>query len=250
MSSLLYPPAHSMTSLVPEYVKDEGFREPAANLYFLEARRGTYLIKRSALFSASVRINSFGRGSLDHKEHIELSFGRIPHLLLSRVFGFFRMMLIRLGGEGIVLLYYSPATRKCCVKVPAQRAFCHRNNLTGEMDEVHLSYGKMARPAGFLKLGTIHSHGRYPASHSHIDDTDEMHGEDGLHITMGCIHRRQPTLSVSFVVNGKRFMLNAKDVVDAKKELVPLRPPASWLPEILPTSNTKQNRRTRGGNHK
>ena len=251
MNSLIYSPAHSMTSLVPKFIKDTGFREPADNLYFLEARRGTYLVKHTALFSASVRVAGMPSCRLlDHKERIESRFGRIPRGVLSRVFGFFRMMLVRPGGEGIVILYYSLATRKFRVKVPSQNAFCRCNNLTGDVDELHVCYGRMVRPTGFVKLGTIHSHGRFPAFHSRIDDADEMHGEDGLHITMGCVHRKCPTLSVSFVVNGKRFMLNAKDVLDGKKELVPLRPPASWLQEIPATPCNKQSRKIQRGNRK
>ena len=55
-----------------------------------------------------------------------------------------------------------------------------------------------------MKVGTIHSHCDFGASHSHGDHADEEHF-DGIHITLGHVTSETPSLSVSLVIDGIRF---------------------------------------------
>jgi hypothetical protein len=218
------------TAMLPIYVKNRDFREPRDPVYLLVAGNGTFLVKKMGLYSASVRPDGSVLGLLNHTEDLTREFGRVPYSLMCRVLGFFRAAFCQHGGEAIVFLYYSKDTRSFCIKVPPQQIYS--SAATGSKDSTsHVVYESCERPPQYVKLGTVHSHAGFPAFHSFIDDRDEEH-EDGLHITIGEVDRARPDVSVSFVVNGRRFMLHPDDVLAGHERYAPLLPPDSWLSKI------------------
>jgi hypothetical protein len=216
--------------MIPVHIKDTAFQKPDDPAYVLVAANGTFLVKTMDLYSATTLLDASALGIQDHRESVALHVGLIPHKLLCRVLGFFRAAYLWHGGEAIVLVYYSIKTRSFSINAPPQRVVCRRTGW-GLTADSFVEYDTCERPADFLKLGSIHSHGDGSAFHSCQDERDEKH-DDGLHITFGHLLRKQPDLSVSFVVNGRRFMLHPREVFEDPDKLEPLPPPASWVKQV------------------
>lgn len=216
--------------MIPIYLNDRLFRKPDVPTYILVAANGTFLVKNMETYSATCLLDAGALDLRDKGEEITLHTGPIPNELFSAVLSFFRRMYLWHGGEAIVLLYYSPLQRAYHAEAPPQRVVCHPTRdswITGS----YLEYDACTRPAGFIKLGSIHSHCDSPAFHSATDISDEKH-DDGLHITIGCILHRHPDVSASFVVNGRRFMLNPAAHIAGFGTYVSCEPPPQWSAQV------------------
>jgi hypothetical protein len=237
--------------MFPVYIKDKDFHQPEVSAYYLVADNGTFLVKNMALYSSSTKVE--GSHLLTQDEQVKLRFGMIPASLICAILGFFRTAFLWHGGEAIVFLYYSQNDRSFCVKVPPQQVFRRMNGQGMYLHtDTHVTYDACERPRQFIKLGTIHSHADGSAYHSCTDSNDEKH-EDGLHITIGQVQSKQPDFSVSFVVNGKRFMLKPEEILDGYGNYEPVDPPASWIWQItciVESNGMIVRKKLRYGQHK
>jgi hypothetical protein len=216
--------------MIPVYLKDKAFQPPEDAAYYLVAENGTFLVKNMPLYSASVNVN--GNVLSVHDDHLQLNFGLIPRVLICKIFGLFRLAYMWHGGEAIVFLYYSLRDRTFCAQAPPQYVFRRVNgNGVAHFSDYHVVYENCSRPNGFVKLGSVHSHGDGKAFHSCTDIIDEKH-DDGLHITIGHVHSTRPDFCASFVVNGRRFALNPGDIMAAYSTYTPFDPPASWVKQL------------------
>jgi hypothetical protein len=84
-------------------------------------------------------------------------------------------------------------------------------------------------PAGSRLVGTIHSHGAFSAFASATDEDDEA-DLDGLHVVVGDLLRRRPSLSAALVVDGYRFGVRQSQVLQRPRTIVP--PPDEWLARV------------------
>jgi hypothetical protein len=178
--------------MLPVYLKDDNFEEPAEPLYYLVAKNGVFLVKNNEFFHSVTRVR--GLPWLNRqKESLTLKLPLVPKSLLNQALGFFLEVFRQHTAESLVHLYYNPAEQRYQIEVPPQR-------VSGEACYYKINMA----PPGWRRIGTIHSHGLAEAFHSQQDQKDERH-DDGLHITFGNLDQPDWTLSVSFVVDGKRF---------------------------------------------
>ena len=215
--------------MIPVYMKTGAAEEPSPTIYYLLARNGVFLVKKTALFSAATRVDTLV-GFEPHQEALDLGVPRVPRRILEAAYGFFLEVYQRWEGEAIALLYYSPQARKFQIAIPPQSLYRYRT-VRGWRTESRLTYGTFPRPEGFLKLGDIHSHADMPAFFSATDDRDDS--EDGLRIVLGQIDRRPPDIAVSFVTGGARFYLQREEACEPFTEAAP--PPPHWMEQVTCT---------------
>ncbi|MDP3710439.1 MAG: Mov34/MPN/PAD-1 family protein [bacterium] len=208
------------------YLKDEDFEKPPEDIYYLLAANGLFKITKTFAFTASTVSFTPRKGkelkSLKvHEEELKLHLPKkIPSSMFLDSLGFFREIYRLHQSEAEVLLYWSDKEKEYVLIVPEQMA--------GSMA---LSAEVGANPKGLDRVGTMHSHGDLWAFHSEIDDRDEEH-DDGLHITFGDV-MDFPSISCSVVVDGRRFMVQPKNIFELEPFKLPLVPKA-WVKKVKP----------------
>lgn len=223
------------------YLNTPGLAEPADAIYYLVAANGTFLVNKTPLYTSITEARGVP-GLLPREPAVRLAVPRVPRKLMERVYGFFQAVYQRWGGEAVVFLYYAPASQGFGVAVPPQTL--RRHQVYGRWrTEPRVAYGYVPRAAGYVKLGDAHSHADLPAFFSNTDDRDDQ--QDGLRIVLGELHRLRPDVkvSVSFVAQGKRFILKPEEVLENFS--MPLTPPRAWLDRV--TCQTGNGTRTGGG---
>lgn len=219
--------------LFPVVVKDAAFRPPDAAAYYVLARDGVYLVRRTDLFAASMRVDGGVPGLLPHHTALALALPRIPRLLVEQAVGFFRAVYDRLGGEAILVVFYRPPAPgrpgRFALGAPPQRVRgrFERGRFRAEL---HLDYGTCERPEpGFREIGTVHSHADLGPTHSLVDEHDER-GAPGLHVTIGYVHTVVPAFAAAWVAGGTRFALAPEDVLEPFERV--RRWPAFWMRQL------------------
>jgi hypothetical protein len=219
--------------VLPFYLKDQSFQGSDEPTYYLLAQDGLYLVRNSRLFRTELRVD--GLPWLDpHKEQVLLQLPvKIPLDLVEQAIDFFRVVFDRYRSEAIGLLYYVAAEQRYELVVPKQ-----------EVAPLTCHYELGPTPAGWLRVGTIHSHGALGAEHSDLDEQDERH-EDGLHFTIGGIDG-VPSVHCELVAGGRRFPVPLEHVV----ELAPRTSvPPAWLEAVHGNPAPQAGGQTFGGLH-
>ncbi len=215
--------------MFPIYIKDQQpLPEPTDTVYFVLAQGGVYLVKRTPLYEAVTPYHGELPGLPPQQPQLQLHLPKLPQSLVERVVGFFVQVFERYGTEAVVVLFYA-SSRGFYVDAPPQRVN-RWHTAYGCHGGYRVRYASCPRPAGFLQVGTVHSHADLPASHSHVDALDEQH-QDGLHLTVGDVTRARPSFSAAFVANGHRFHLPVEDVL-AGFERPTLPAPAAWMAQV------------------
>lgn len=220
--------------LVPVVLKDAAFAPPAAETYYVVAGNGFFLERRTALYTASVRVDGGVPGLLPHAGRLDLRLPRrLPRALVECALGFFRAVYHRWDAEGILVLFYAPAGGGRPVRyrldAPPQtiRGRVERGRFRADL---RLDYRMCDHPGDpWIRLGDFHSHGHAGPQHSAIDAHDEL-WETGLHLTAGYVNSSLPEFEAAFVVNGTRFPLAVDDVLERARASRPH--PKRWLDRI------------------
>jgi PRTRC genetic system protein A len=201
------------------YIKGQGQRtkEPEDDVYYIIAKNGTFLRKRNTWVDAVVPVKQIA--TLQAQEtRATLLLPPVSNIVLAKAIAFFEAIYKRSFTEAAVLLHYSPEQHNWELTVPEQTA-----------TTAHVSYKMDERLDGYLCAGTMHSHGRMPAFHSGTDQYDEAEW-DGIHITIGDIHKNQLfSMEAEVVVNGSRFKLGLEhlDGVSMEEKKLPLTMPVA-----------------------
>jgi hypothetical protein len=215
--------------MFPIYLKhQESFSPPPEPTFFLLARHGVYLVKRSPLYEAITKFNGALPGLATQQPQLRLRLPRLPQKMLEQLVGFFLEVFQRYGTEAMAVLFYTQDSG-FRVGVPPQQV-SRTYNGASTVGHYHVRYQRYPRPAGCLQLGTIHSHGDQPAMHSCVDEWDEQY-VDGLHIVVGDLTAPRPSFSTAFVASGQRFQL-PPEMVLAGYARPRLPAPARWLTRI------------------
>jgi hypothetical protein len=237
--------------LFPVVVKSDGFTPPDAPTYFVIAGNGFFLERRTDLYAASVPVYGGVPGLESHAARLELRLPRpLPRALVETALGYFRAVFQRWHGEAILILFYAPAEGPRPARyrfvAPPQRIY-GRTEWGRFRAEMHLEYGHSERPAGaWRKLGTMHSHGAFPARQSATDEHDEG-WETGLHITAGYVNTPMPEFEAAFVVGTTRFAVPASQVLEAPE--VARSFPKSWMKQITVIEKRWEKHRHDGQRH-
>lgn len=212
--------------MVPTAFKTADYEEPQTSLYYLVTADGLFLVRKTSLFTSISR--ALGVPGLEPQQAaLALRFGKIPGSVMERVYGFFDWAWRRWRSEAILFLYYAPETGAFLLDAPPQTIqFYYRSGQWHP--EGRVAYCALPRPPGYLKLGDIHSHGRFPAFFSAQDDRDDC--EEGLKIVMGRLDGEEPEVEASFVVGRNRFALRPDDILE--EFAVPMPPPRLWIDRV------------------
>jgi hypothetical protein len=137
---------------------------------------------------------------------------------MGQVVGFFRAVYDRQQTEALVLLLWQDDRFEILVPSQSTSAVSVRHKLDSS-----------SLPAGSRLVGTIHSHGAFSAFASATDEDDEA-DLDGLHVVVGDLLRRRPSLSAALVVDGYRFGVRQSQVLERPRTIVP--PLDEWLARV------------------
>lgn len=173
------------------------------NICYIINKEGTFLRKKIGITDALIKVNN-----ISHLQSSVSSFGKInipiiPQYHTSRITKFFKWAYNKHNGESIVLIYYDPELDEFDIFPTDQEV----SGASAHYQKEGLSH------TGYLLVGTIHSHANFGASHSGVDDDDELNF-DGVHITIGNVADTYQSISCSVVVNGQRFMYNPEEYLD------------------------------------
>lgn len=215
--------------MLPVYLKTSDAEAPADPVYYVVAANGTFLVRNTALFTATTATAKV-IGLERQQQEVRLHFPKIPRAVMERIIGFFRMVYLRWDGEAIAFLFYAPDRREFQAEVPPQTLPRCRSG-EGWRTAGRLEYVTIPRPEGFLKLGDAHSHRGSPAFFSSIDDRDD--NEDGLRIVIGRLDRARVQVRTSFVANGCRFPVAPHDVIETSPApFAAVSPPEEWMRRV------------------
>ncbi len=184
---------------------------------FVVARDGLYLRKRTLLGLSQTKVEGAAHLPLE-REYLDYALPAIPADLMGRVVGFFRAVYRQQRTEALVLLLWEGG--RFAIHVPGQKVTAA---------SVRFSVAEAELPAGSRLVGTIHSHGAFGAGASSIDEDDEAE-LDGLHVVVGDFDRRRQTYSAALVVDGRRFDVRLRNVLERPRRLI--EPPEDWLRRV------------------
>lgn len=202
--------------MIPLYYKDESFKGSDEPLYYLLARDGLYLVRRSRLFRTELRVDGLPwLQPHEEKALLELP-DKIPLELLEQAIDFFRAIFERFRSEALLLLYYLPNERRYELVAPKQ-----------EVSPLTCRYELGPTPEGWVRVGTLHSHGSLTSEHSDVDERDERH-DDGLHFTVGGVDAI-PHMLCELAVGGRRFPVPLSQVVERATRT---QVPAAWMDAV------------------
>ncbi len=209
--------------------KSEDIVEPG-NFYYLVASNGIFQIRNTPTHRSVTRAERDIPDLLSETPRVELLFPDLPASFLECVIAFFNEVYWRYRGEAIVILFFNPKTQEYRAEVPPQKISGFYDSRGRWFADYSLDYGRVERPEGFMRFGTIHSHASLPAYASHVDCEDEKF-EDGLHVVFGSFASDELSRSASFVSNGQRFHVDADDVLETW--VVSDRPtPKGWMEQV------------------
>lgn len=186
------------------WINDGTTEMPNDDILYIVSKEGIMLKKKLGLFASLVPVKNISiLNEIDTyaSMHIE----KISARKFANILTFFRKVLEEYGGEGNIILHYNQEKKKYKIEVPKQ-----------EVGGASVEYESLVSFKGYERIGTIHSHPTFAASHSGIDHMDET-SWDGLHITIGNINIENFSLSVSIMANGTRFLVNPLDYIEGIK---------------------------------
>ena len=218
--------------LTPILIKDSKDLEWPADVqvFYLLTGNGLFLCRQLQLFRSCVPVNTWPSELLDQQPLLEHSYPRVPKQVFEQLVGFFAVMAEKRGCEAAAYLVFDRVNETVSTLIPKQRATMRRS-WSGRELPVGLEYD---HPTGLSKdqmiLGTVHSHVYESAYSSAVDVNDETE-KPGVHIVIGRLDRDPPDLHAEAVVDGKRFRLDPREVIEgsAARNLVF---PVEWLEQV------------------
>lgn len=173
------------------------------DICYIVNKEGTFLRKKIGITDALVKVNNISHLKSSISSFGKINIPKIPGSYVSKLTKFFKWAYDEYNGESIVLIYYDPELNDFEIFPTDQ-----------EVSGASASYTKEGLShTGYLLVGTIHSHANFGASHSGVDDDDELNF-DGVHVTIGNVNDTYQSISCSVVVNGNRFIYDAENYLE------------------------------------
>ena len=198
----------------PIYIKEtDGEPWPEEGTFYILSSSGLFLCRNHDMFQSCTPVRSWPSELAPQKPFLQPFYPQIPRLVMEQVTGFFGAMAEEHRCEAGVYLIYDRNDHEVTVAVPTQVSTVSRG--AGALDYgIGLDYDNLdALPPHQMILGTVHSHVYGAAYSSGIDVHDEV-DKPGLHIVVGKLDRDPPDLYAVAVVDGSRFPLDPKSVIE------------------------------------
>jgi hypothetical protein len=205
-------------------------------IFYILGRDGLYVCRNHEFFQSCVPAQ---RGPSELEEQASFltpRFPTIPRGLFERAVGFFDRVAELHGSEAAVLLVWDGSEQRVRLVVPEQTATVSRA-WDGYRCPIGVHYvPPIDLPRDWVPYGDVHSHVRLPAYASSTDKADETHAA-GLHVVVGRIQHEPPEIHVEAVVDGKRFVLDAADVIEEYRQRR-TNVPQRWLDRVRVETHT------------
>lgn len=213
----------------PLVLKGENFSEPKERVYYILSGDGLFLVKNFPIYRSCTKVENGLPWLQGQSENFELNLPKIPCALFERVVAFFQVIYCLHRSEAMVFLYYHLEQGAFEVVVP-QQVVTSKGFNNGDGWSYHLHYSGVPTPAGFIRVGTIHSHADLPAFYSVTDEQDSEF-DDSLNLVVGNVDRARLSLSACFMVDGKKFELEPWDILeDFVRPCFPV--PRTWIDKV------------------
>ncbi len=177
------------------FIADGEEEMPDDPIMYVIAKQGIFMKKKVGLIESLAPVDKISILP-DLQSYASIDIPRIPDWQFGQVIALFKDAFSEYHGEAIVILHYNAETEEYLIEVPEQ-----------EVSGGSADYKSEKAYDGFVRVGTIHSHGSMSAFHSGTDVNDEFDW-DGLHITIGYLNHKLLSLSACIVANGSRFKIN------------------------------------------
>jgi hypothetical protein len=197
----------------PIFLKAKGAEPPAQPVFYELAANGVFEVRCTPFYRSVTRFDGEIPGLESETERVAILAPKLPASLMEEVIAFFGNVYRDCEGEGIVVLFYDPESRRYHVEVPLQTIGVSKRGQRSWVTELAVRYEQVERPAGFLRCGTIHSHADQAATASHVDCEEERY-EDGIHIVVGDLDLPRLSLSAAVSVAGVRFKVPPEDLIE------------------------------------
>lgn len=185
-----------MFKFIPYNKSDQDLPEKC----YIIASNGMFIKKKNEVFASIVKIEQV-RSLLPLNEMASYQLPQLGRKFLMKTWKFFREIYLKHKSEAVMFIYYNRISCEYEAYVPEQEV------TSGNTKNIDLGQ-IVPQLDNCILVGTIHSHASMTAFHSSIDDADEKFF-DGLHITFGNLnYDKLFDLSVSIVINGKRFNID------------------------------------------
>lgn len=134
-----------------------------------------------------------------------LNLEKIPAIILGKAHYFFSKIWAKHRSEAGLLILYDKETKEYDL-------WCPEQTVSGGSVRYKLSDAAIGIDKRWRIVGTIHSHCNFSAYHSGIDVADEA-DMDGVHITLGHVDTKFPSIECSIVVNANRWLCNSPNEI-------------------------------------
>lgn len=187
--------------MFPVHIKESETGLPDDPLYYLVTGSGMFLVKNHPLFHSRTPVKEIPWLPPEEAQ-FEFRGPPLPKVLLARALALFMSAWERYRAESVAIVYFRLGSQEYEIVIPRQ-----------VVGGIHCVYEEpVSVGPDELRVGTIHSHGAADAFHSDRDHADENF-QDGVHLVFGNLDT-VPTLLCSAMVNGRRFPLDAGDLIE------------------------------------
>jgi hypothetical protein len=201
--------------LTPIYLKTSTNMELPTGLaaYFLVSSTGLFICRGNEFFDSCAPARSWPCELAEHHSSLVLRHPKIPQRQFEEIIGFFSAIADQHGAEAGALLVWHKIRKEVEVLVPEQLATVGES-WSGKRYPIGLHYN---RPTDLgpdrIIIADLHSHVFESAYSSYQDRYDEEYLA-GLHIVIGRLDFEPPQFHAEFVVDGTRFKVESKQVVE------------------------------------
>ena len=187
----------------PIYVLTPGTVLPDDGSYYVISQNGLWFRKDTGIMRGMVKVD--GVGQLEPLvPTIGMRIPVLPEAITLHSLIFFRKVYSKYHAESELQLFYNKDTGKFRLFCPEQTV--SYSSVKYKPDQWNDPTNNLA---GFLLVGTIHSHCNFSASHSSTDLGDERHA-DGIHITFGHIDNKEFSCVCSMQLNQQRVSIDPR----------------------------------------
>jgi hypothetical protein len=204
--------ATSLTT--PIYHKIDETAEPPGDhpVCHVLAGNGLFTRRKHRFFTSCVRTRNWPSELAPQKQFLRLHCPKLPRVAMERIVGFFSRIADLHGSEAAAILFWDRRTERVRFEIPDQRATV-TEGWNGGRYPSDVRYETPHVDPNLSLFGSVHSHVDGPAYASGIDRDDESY-LTGLHVVVGRIQDEPPEVHCEYVVDGVRFRVDARAVIE------------------------------------
>lgn len=217
--------------LTPIFHKTDETAEPPEDtpVCHVLAGNGLFIRRKHPFFTSCVVSRGWPAELAKQQQYLNLHCPKVPQAEMERIVGFFSMIARLHGSEAAVILLWDRRRERVSFEVPDQTATVSEC-WNGVWSPTDVRYKSPEVGADLSVFGSVHSHVEGWAYSSKKDITDESY-RTGLHIVVGQISREPPHFHCEYVVDGVRFVIGTREVIEGY-ERRDTEVPDEWIERV------------------